>query len=156
MTKYCYDYPRPCVTVDIMVLCNNKSEKKILLIQRKNEPFKNMWALPGGFVDIDEELDVAAKRELLEETGIKIDKIYQFETIGTIGRDPRARTISIIYFAFVDNADSLTLKASDDAKSVKWFNINQLPELAFDHKVIINMAINRLFSKKIITTQPGI
>lgn len=134
---YTYAYPRPAVTVDIIVLKKVKDTFHILLIERKSEPYKNQWALPGGFVDIDEEIDDAAYRELQEETSISDIKLNQYSTFGKIGRDPRGRTISIVYTGFLENEEQ-EIKAGDDAKNLKWFPVSKLPELAFDHLDIIN------------------
>lgn len=123
------------VTVDV-VLCKSS---KILLIKRLKEPFKDCWALPGGFVDENEDLEDAAKRELLEETSIKIDKLEQIGAFGKPFRDPRHHTISIAYYGTVSD-DTIAI-AGDDAKEAYWFSINDLPELAFDHEEIIDKAI---------------
>ena len=131
---YTYAYPRPAVTVDIIIIKEDKNQ--ILLIERKNEPFKNQWALPGGFVDIDEELENAAYRELEEETSISNIKLHQFKTFGKPGRDPRGRTISIIYYGILKNNNQV-IKAGDDAKNLKWYSLDNLPLLAFDHIEII-------------------
>jgi len=134
---YTYNYPRPMVTVDCIIIKNNDKGKFILLVLRGNEPFKGKWALPGGFVEIDEDLEDAAKRELAEETGIKVNNMKQLFTIGTPGRDPRGRTISVIYYAKVD--DSAKASAGDDAAELCWVNVNDIPQnLAFDHNLIIN------------------
>jgi len=133
---YTYAYPRPAVTVDIIVTRTLKDLSQILLIERKNQPFKNQWALPGGFVDIDEEIEDAAYRELKEETSISEIKLNQFRTFGKPGRDPRGRTISIIYYGKLIN-EKQNIEAGDDAQNLKWFSIDDLPELAFDHNYII-------------------
>jgi len=133
--SYSYEYPRPAVTVDI-ILIYNKTAPEILLIKRKNDPFKDKWAFPGGFLDIDEELKTAAIRELKEETSIEHTQIKQFKTYGTIHRDPRGRTVSVVYYAFINTKPEAN--AMDDAKDVKWFDLNQCPELAFDHDIILN------------------
>jgi 8-oxo-dGTP diphosphatase len=129
------------VTADAVVFKREKSETFILLIKRKNPPFQNQWALPGGFVENDEDLETAAKRELKEETGIELMACEQLYTFGTPGRDPRARTITIAYVGYAKENDKP--KAADDAKEAKWFNIKDLPELAFDHPQIIELAISR-------------
>ena len=134
---YTYAYPRPAVTVDIIVLNEIEESSQILLIERKQEPFKNQWALPGGFVDIDEEIKNAAYRELEEETSIKEINLTQFHTFGKIDRDPRGRTISIIYSGTLLNMNQ-KIEAGDDAKNLKWFDINNLPKIAFDHNDIID------------------
>ncbi len=131
------------ITTDIVVICKEKQQYKILLIQRKNDPFKGMWALPGGFVEKDEEILDAAKRELYEETGIKIrTKLYEIGAFGKVGRDPRGRTISIAYLALINKL--VHPKASTDAKEAQWFSVKNLPSLAFDHKEIIEEAIKLL------------
>jgi len=133
---FTYEYPRPMVTVDIIFI--NIVKNKILLIERGREPYKNYWALPGGFVDMDEELEDAAYRELKEETNVDNISLSQFKTYGTLGRDPRGRTISIIYYAITEK-DGITAKAGDDAAKAEWFDIKSLPKLiAFDHRNIIN------------------
>ena len=137
---YTYAYPRPAVTVDIIVTKNINNINHILLIERKNQPFKNMWALPGGFIDIDEEIESAAYRELQEETSLSDIKLIQYQTFGKIGRDPRGRTISIIYYGSLQN-ENQTIKAGDDAKNAQWFPLDNLPELAFDHTKIIHQFI---------------
>lgn len=137
---YTYAYPRPAVTVDIIVFKEAKYEHQILLIERKNHPFKNMWALPGGFVDMDEDIETAAYRELEEETSIKNIKLTQFRAFGKPGRDPRGHTISIVHIGILQNSNQ-KIQAGDDAKNLQWFSINKLPELAFDHREIIEYAV---------------
>lgn len=133
---YTYAYPRPAVTVDIIVLQEKNNQKEILLIERLHEPFKNQWALPGGFIDLDEEIETAAYRELEEETSINRILLNQFRTYGKIGRDPRGRTISIIFYGELKDHDQI-IKAGDDAKNLAWFSIEKLPVLAFDHGDIV-------------------
>lgn len=140
---YAYEYPRPAVTVDALVLCKQRAE--LLLIQRKNEPFKNSWALPGGFVDMNETLEEAVKRELKEETNLTISSLKQFKTYSKVNRDPRGRTISTVFYAILDQKPS-NLYAKDDAKNLKWFSLGNLPTLAFDHNEII--AEFKLFFEK--------
>ncbi len=132
---YCYSYPRLAVTVDILVLSR---AGKILLIQRKKPPFKDQWALPGGFVDLDETLEQAAIRELHEETGLHFDTLKQFKVYDAINRDPRHRTISLVFYRIIDNNTDLHIEAGDDASSAAWLPIDELPELAFDHKIILS------------------
>ena len=122
------------VTVDVLVI--NKKTNEILLIKRLNEPFKNCWALPGGFVDENEDLEKAARRELFEETNIETNEMIQIGTFGKPYRDPRGHMISVAYQTNLN--ENQKVKAKDDAKDVKWFSINDLPELAFDHFEIIN------------------
>ena len=139
---YTYAYQRPAVTVDIIVTKQINNNDNILLIERKNEPFKNQWALPGGFVDIDEEIETAAYRELQEETSISDIELKQFHTFGKVGRDPRGRTISIIYSGYLLN-ENQKIEAGDDAKSLQWFPINKLPDLAFDHIDVIKKYLDQ-------------
>ena len=130
--SYTYEYARPSVTVDV-ILFNEKEE--LLLIKRGGEPFKGSWAFPGGFVDENEDLEPAARRELLEETCLKAGELKQVGTFGKPGRDPRGHTISVVYKG--QALDPESLKAADDAVEAKWFSLEALPELAFDHKEII-------------------
>lgn len=122
------------VTVDVLVI--NKKTAEILLIKRLNEPFKDCWALPGGFVDENEDLEQAARRELFEETNIETNEMIQIGAFGTPNRDPRGHMISIAYRTNL--IDNQIVKAKDDAKETKWFSINDLPDLAFDHLEIIH------------------
>ena len=134
------------LTVDTLIFSKtDRADRdiKLLLVKRKNPPFQNKWAIPGGFVNYDEELEIAAKRELEEETGVKNVSVKQLHTFGKIGRDPRGRTVSVAYLAFVD-AEQVKIKAGDDAKEAQWFDISELPELAFDHQEIINFALENL------------
>ena len=138
--NFCYDYPRPSVTVDIALLAGISNTRKILLIERKHDPFKGMWALPGGFVEENEDLPAAAYRELKEETGIENIPLKQFGAFGKPGRDPRGHTISIGFFALLP--EIIQAFAGDDASNAKWFSINNLPDLAFDHNEIIKLIVN--------------
>ena len=135
---YSYKYPRVALTTDAIVCVAEKSKADtfILLIQRGREPYLNQWALPGGFIEMDEILETACKRELFEETGLVVDKMTQFKTYDAINRDPRHRTISVVYFTELDS--KIEVKGGDDAAQANWFSINNLPELAFDHGQIIN------------------
>lgn len=136
------------VAVDAIVFGYSKQDGvSVLLIQRKYEPYKNSWAIPGGFVLEDESLEEAVKRELLEETGITVNYLEQLYTFGEPKRDPRQRVIAIAYFGLVKTSQYQELKASTDAENAKWFNIKKLPSLAFDHKQIIAVAIERLRAK---------
>jgi len=141
--SFTYNYPRPLVTTDCLIFSGAGEELKILLIRRKNEPFMNMWALPGGFLDMDEDLDDCALRELHEETGLKDIDLKQLFTIGTPGRDPRGRSISVIYYGFAYHR-SEKIRAGDDAADAYWFSVKHFPRLAFDHAKIIEQAVNEL------------
>jgi len=140
--NYCYEYPRPMVTVDIILI--SKNNNNVLLIKRKNNPFQNCWAFPGGFVDMDETLEHAALRELNEETSISNVGLTQFKAFSAINRDPRGRNIAVVFWSLINEEDVLP-KAGDDAKEVAWFNLNNLPTLAFDHKIIIEELIKEKF-----------
>jgi 8-oxo-dGTP diphosphatase len=140
--KFTYEYPRPAVTVDI-VIATRERKPRVLLIRRKHEPFAGCWALPGGFVDMDEPLEAAARRELLEETGVRAARLVQLHTFGDPGRDPRGRTVSVVYLAHVD-ARRVAPRAADDAAEVGWFALARLPKLAFDHRDILRCARKHL------------
>ena len=135
MEKYTYDYPRPAVTADIAVL-RLEEVPEILLIQRKAYPFKDMWALPGGFMEMEESLEEAARRELVEETGIKAGELIRFDTYDKPGRDPRGRTITQV-FVMIWKQEMLLPEAGSDAADLRWFPLNELPTLAFDHALIL-------------------
>jgi 8-oxo-dGTP diphosphatase len=142
-----YKYPRPSVTVDCIVFgLDTSNQLKVLLIQRAHAPFEGAWALPGGFVDMDESLEKAALRELEEETGVNNLFLEQLYTFGEPKRDPRGRTISVAYYGLVP-LSAHPVKAASDAKNVGWFEVNKLPKLAFDHAQIIEKAIIRLRGK---------
>lgn len=136
MKKYCYDYPMMAVTTDCIVIKKSGITSKVLLIQRKHEPYMNKWALPGGFVEIDEDLDEGAYRELEEETGIKGLNLVQFGTYGKPERDPRGRTVSVVFFTYLDA--EVIVNAGDDAAEACWFDLDDLPALAFDHEEILS------------------
>ncbi len=131
------------LTVDMVIISVFDENLKILLVKRKYPPFENCWALPGGFVEKDEDIEPAAKRELEEETGVKNISLEQFGIFGKPGRDPRGRTVSAVYFAVVNHAQIQPV-ASDDAKEVRWFSLNSMPELAFDHQEVIIKAVETL------------
>jgi len=137
---YSYAYPRPAVTVDAVIFRKSDDNIKVLLIQRGHDPFIGMWACPGGFIDMNETPEDAAIRELEEETGLKEVELFQFHAYGAINRDPRHRTIAIAYAGFLKN-NSIEVKGGDDAAEARWFNIHQLPKLAFDHDQIVADAI---------------
>lgn len=144
--SHTYEYPRPAVTVDCVVFGLDDGDLKVLLIQRQLEPFRHAWALPGGFVHMDESLDEAALRELTEETGIHRVFLEQLYTFGAPERDPRGRVITVAYYALVNLGDH-EVRAATDAESVAWFSVNELPTLAFDHDGIIDVAHERLQGK---------
>ena len=141
-----YQYPRAALTVDCVVFGFDEGELKVLLIQRALEPFKGRWALPGGFVRVDETLDEAARRELDEEAGLKNVFLEQLYTIGTVNRDPRERVVSVAYYALVKLSDHRA-KAATDAANAEWFPISKVPKLAFDHADILATALARLKAK---------
>lgn len=138
--KFSYEYPRPALTVDV-VLATREDTPRVLLIQRAGDPFKGRWALPGGFVEENERLVDAAKRELQEETGLRINDLEQLYTSGDPGRDPRGWTVSVVFLARVD---VMTATAGDDASDARWFALGELPELAFDHGMILGIAKQRM------------
>ena len=141
------------VAVDAIVFGYNKEEGvSILLIKRKYPPFKGSWAIPGGFVLDRESLEDAVERELQEETGVRINYLEQLFTFGKTDRDPRTRILSVAYFGLVKSNQFEKLKATTDAEAAAWFNFKRLPKLAFDHKKILNVAIERLRGK--IVYQP--
>ncbi len=144
--SYSYEYPHPAVTVDVVIFTVRNDTLKVLLINRAREPFRGQWALPGGFVDMDESLVDAAKRELLEETGVAAAYLEQLYTFGEPKRDPRERVISVAYYALMPS-DALEIKAASDADGVGWFGVDDLPALAFDHADILDMALARLAAK---------
>jgi 8-oxo-dGTP diphosphatase len=136
------------LAVDAVVFGYSKRDGvSVLLIQRKYPPFKNAWAIPGGFVLNGESLETAVRRELEEETGIKVNYLEQLYTFGDPGRDPRQHIVSVAYFALVKSAKYEKLKASTDAENAQWFSIKDLPKLAFDHDAILEKAIARVRTK---------
>src|SRR5260370_1837364 len=137
MPQYTYDYPRPAVTVDIAIV-TREPRPRVLLIRRKHPPFEGMWALPGGFVEMEESLEAAAHRELFEETGIKGVRFEQVHAFGAPGRDPRGRTISVVYLARVQPAQ-MKPRAGDDAAAVGCHLLRPPPPLSFDHNKILAM-----------------
>jgi 8-oxo-dGTP diphosphatase len=141
-----YEYPRPALTVDCVVFGLDDGQLEILLIQRQLEPFQHKWALPGGFVKLEESLDDAARRELAEETGIARMYLEQLYTFGTIDRDPRGRVITVAYYALTNLSDHAIAPATD-AENVAWFPVHDVPTLAFDHQAILDTALERLRGK---------
>ena len=141
-----YEYPRAALTVDCVVFGLDDEDLKVLLIQRGLEPFIGKWALPGGFVQVDETLDEAALRELREETGVTRVFLEQLYTFGALQRDPRERVVSVAYYALVKLLDH-RVQAATDATSAAWFSASELPSLAFDHEEIVEVALARLKGK---------
>lgn len=144
MGKYCYDYPRPAVTVDVAVLQWRGDRLNVLLIQRGRPPFPGQWALPGGFLEIEEPLEDAAARELREETGVTDVPLRELGMVGTPGRDPRGRTISAVYYAIVPAERVARVQHGDDAGAAQWFDVRSLPALAFDHGDIMRAVLAQL------------
>ena len=144
-------YERPSVTVDMVMMSLRKRDLQVLLVKRRSWPFEGMWAIQGGFVNMDESLEAAAKRELREETNVQNVYLEQLYTFGDPGRDPRTRVITVVYFALL-NSEELQVKAADDAADAAWFSVYDLPPLAFDHAKILDYALNRLRGKLDYTT----
>ena len=142
-----YEYPRPALTVDCIVFgLDAQQELKVMLIQRNIPPFQGKWAIPSGFVKLDETLEAAALRELQEETGIHNVFLEQLYTFGDLARDPRDRTVTVAYYALI-NLTEQEIKATADARAAAWFALSEIPQLAFDHDQILQIAIARLRSK---------
>lgn len=141
-----YEFARPALTVDVVVFALDDDDLKVMLIQRGLAPFAGQWALPGGFVRVEESLEDAARRELREETGLKDIYLEQLYTFGALMRDPRERVVTVAYYALVNLAGH-DVQASTDAKSAAWFPVNDLPTLAFDHDQILQTAHERLRGK---------
>jgi 8-oxo-dGTP diphosphatase len=139
---YTYKYPRPSLTVDAAVFRRKNESFELLLIQRKFPPFKDSWALPGGFVDMDETLEDAVVRELTEETNLSGVELHQLQAFSSLNRDPRGRTISVVFWGILKNNQEAV--AGDDAKNAEWFDLDKLPELAFDHSEVVQKAIKKL------------
>lgn len=145
--QYIYEWPRPMVTVDAVVFKRYQGKIATLLINRKNDPYKGYWAFPGGFVEMDEELDEAAARELAEETNLKGIDLEQMHTFGKVGRDPRGRQITIAFIGFTDE-NNANIRAGDDAAQARWFDIDDLPQnMAFDHDEVAKFAIKKIKDK---------
>lgn len=138
--SYIYEYPRPCVTTDCLIFRKIDSVWHLLLIERNNEPFKGCWALPGGFLEMDEDLETCAARELQEETGLTGIELHQLYAFGEPNRDPRHRTISIAHWG-IDTSQQEAV-GSDDAAKAQWFALDKLPSLAFDHAEAIKKALS--------------
>ncbi len=144
--KHRYEYPRAALTVDCVVFGFDETALKVLLIERGLAPFKGRWALPGGFVRVEETLDEAARRELAEETGLEKVFLEQLYTFSGVDRDPRERVISVAYYALTKPADHVT-RATTDAADAQWFPVTEVPALAFDHADILAAALRRLRGK---------
>ncbi|MFO0615109.1 MAG: NUDIX domain-containing protein [Polyangiaceae bacterium] len=144
--SFTYEYPRAALAVDCVVFGVASRRLELLLIERGLEPFKGSWALPGGFVRVDETLDEAAARELVEEAGVRVSYLEQLYSFGAIDRDPRERVISIAYYALVESSAHVP-RAETDARRASWFPVDALPTLAFDHAEIVKVALERLRSK---------
>jgi 8-oxo-dGTP diphosphatase len=141
-----YQYPRAALTVDCVVFGFDEGDLKVLLIERGLEPFKGRWALPGGFVRVDETLEAAARRELQEEAGLTNVFLEQLYTFGAVDRDPRERVVSVAYYALVKLTEH-SAKAATDAANAQWFPVSKAPKLAFDHANILGTAVERLKGK---------
>jgi 8-oxo-dGTP diphosphatase len=143
---YCYDHPRPAVTVDIVLFYRTRSRLEVLLIKRARDPFKGLWAFPGGFVDENESLEDAASRELFEETGLSRIHLEQIGAFGDPGRDPRGHTVSVVFAAVLDRR--ILAQAADDASDAEWHSARRPPKLAFDHQKILRLALKRISDKQ--------
>ena len=142
--KYCYKYPRPAVTTDCVIFGFDMKGLSVLLVQRGIDPYKGCWAFPGGFLNMDEDAETGARRELREETGFVANTIEQFGTFTEVGRDPRGRVITIAYYALVQQGE---VHGGDDAEVAQWFPITDIPALAFDHDRILRIALKTLKEK---------
>ena len=141
MEKYTYDYPHPAVATDCVVFGFDGRELKVLLIERGIEPFKGMWAFPGGFMRMDESAEECALRELKEETGLQIKNVKQLGAFSAVNRDPRERIVSIAFYSLAKHAD---VRGGDDAAKARWWTIDDVPQLAFDHDYILRQAMKRI------------
>jgi 8-oxo-dGTP diphosphatase len=141
-----YEFARPALTVDIVVFALDEKDLQVMLVERDLKPFAGQWALPGGFVRVDESLEEAARRELEEETGLNNIFLEQLYTFGDLNRDPRERVVTVAYYALV-NFEGHDVHASTDARNAAWFAVNDLPRLAFDHEKILKSAHERLKGK---------
>jgi ADP-ribose pyrophosphatase YjhB (NUDIX family) len=144
--SFTYEFPRPALTVDVVVFALDAEELRVMLIERDLKPFAGRWALPGGFVRVDETIDAAARRELQEESGLKDIFLEQLYTFGDVDRDPRERVVTVAYYALVNLAGH-EVHASTDACNAAWFPVNDLPDLAFDHQRILSAAYDRVRAK---------
>ena len=145
---YTYQYPRPAITIDIVLFQRVQELYRVLLIKRAQAPFAGKYALPGGFVDLNETLEEAAGRELREETGLEDIRLVQIHTFSDLDRDPRERVISTVYGAVIEVDDQILPQAGSDAVEAHWFDLSNLPPLAFDHNIIIQAAIKKMILPK--------
>lgn len=143
--SFTYEYERAANSADAAVFRKNGRQLEILLILRKNPPYQGMWALPGGFMEIDESLEETAVRELEEETGLKIPGLKQYKTFSQVNRDPRTRVITTVFYGMADFHQSFA-EGGDDAEEARWFPVRDLPALGFDHKDIISGILSLLIS----------
>lgn len=142
--KYVYEWPRPMVTTDALVFSVRRGRARVLLVNRKYDPYKGHWAVPGGFIEMDEELVDAAARELAEETGLTDVTLTQMQTFGTVGRDPRGRQITVVFMGIIENGPD-RVQGGDDAAEARWFDIEDLPsKIGFDHTIVVGMGIRKL------------
>ena len=141
--EYCYKYPRPALTADSVVLASVAEVWSVLLIERGNEPFRGHWALPGGFMQMNETLEECAMRELKEETNVEVSSLRQVGCFSDVDRDPRERVVTVAFYVFVDNRE-LQVRAGDDAAMARWYPLDCLPKLAFDHKKILKATLEKI------------
>lgn len=137
-----YEHPRPALTTDIVLLREGERAVEVLLIQRHHDPFAGEWALPGGFVDQGEDLEASARRELQEETGVTDLPLHQLAAFGEPGRDPRGWVVSVAFWTWLEG--EVRVQADDDAADARWWSLDALPELAFDHRLILQTALERI------------
>lgn len=141
--KYCYEYPHAALTADCVVFGFDGRELNLLLVERGADPYKGLWALPGGFMNIDETIEECAMRELKEETGVEDIYLQQFQVFSEVNRDPRERVVTVAFYALVRKNQFLLL-AGDDAAQARWFQLDELPPLAFDHYEIVEAGLDSL------------
>ena len=145
MGRYCYDFPRPMLTCDVVLFRLRAAAVEVLLVRRKHDPFAGRWAIPGGFVEEEEKLEDAARRELWEETAIRRGALRELGVFGDPGRDPRGRVITVVYYSLCGPGRDSAPRAGDDAAEARWFRLSRLPRaLAFDHRKILRAARARL------------